>query len=98
MQAIKDCIIVATSRDHDGVDREIFTVVENSALKFLRYMPYHNAVRDHDGKPARYTKDEATRMTVEEARRVIVRELMRRGGRPESFFWVRDLRIVEVLV
>lgn len=97
MQAMKDYIIVATSRDYDGADREIFTVVENGDLKFLRYTPYHNAVKDHDGKPARYAKDEATRMTVEEARRVIVRELMRRGDQPESFFWAQDLRIVQVL-
>jgi hypothetical protein len=95
MQPVKNCIIVAHAKRFDGVEEEIFAIVENDDLKFLRYVPYRGAVEEHEGMPARFAKSEATRMTVEEARRILVRELMRRGDRPESSFWARDLRIVE---
>lgn len=88
----KNCIIVASDA-RDG--STIYTKYEDGKLKFLRYQPYSGAVKDHDGKPARYAKDEAEKFDIAEARKILIEETKRRGNEPEKHFWARELRIIE---
>lgn len=92
---MKKYIIIATGYNLIGKTGEVFTKYEDGELKFLRYKPYSGAVKDYDGKPARYTKDEADRFEIGEARRILIEEMLRRGEEPEKHFWVRELRIIE---
>lgn len=92
---MKNCIIVATGYNLINKTFVVFTKYENNELKFLRYSPYSGAVKDNDGKAALYSKDEADRFEIGEARRILIEEMTRRGEEPEKHFWARELRIVE---
>lgn len=84
--------IVVGTHFVDGSD--IYFAVYEGVFRPARYTPYRNAVAEHGGKGPRFTLDEATRFSHEEAEERIAAEMLRRGDQPKHHFWVNDLRIV----
>ena len=84
-------IIVATDKK---TGETIYTVSENNRLKYVRYVAYRGAVKDHDGKGQRYEAHEAEQFDITEARRLLIDDLVRRGDRPEDCFYANLPRII----